>query len=223
MTTLSPEPPPGSAPTGTTVLTDHGALLAFLAAVFTRRGVPRDRAVEAARALCHGDLAGMDSHGVANLTRLYLPLLDEGRADPRANLRILTDLGAAVLLDARRSLGLWAGPDAMDLAVERAEHHGVGLVSVRGATHLGCAGYSALRAAERGLIGVGREHGGGPAQPPAAGGRGDPGGPHPAGGGGPGGRPPAVPAGHEYYGRPHRPGPPGRAGGAVAAGGGAVR
>ncbi|GHC82183.1 malate dehydrogenase [Nocardiopsis terrae] len=153
MTTLSPESP-GASPPGATVLTDHGALLSFLRQVFTGRGVPPGRAAEAARALCHGDLTGMDSHGVANLARLYLPLLDEGRADPRAEPRILADLGAAVLLDADRSLGLWAAPEAMDLAVRRAESHGVGLVSVRGATHLGCAGHPALRAAERGLVGV---------------------------------------------------------------------
>ncbi|MGW5877553.1 Ldh family oxidoreductase [Nocardiopsis terrae] len=153
MTTLSPESP-GASPPGATVLTDHGALLSFLTEVFAGRGVPPGRAAEAARALCHGDLTGMDSHGVANLARLYLPLLDEGRADPRAEPRILADLGAAVLLDADRSLGLWAAPEAMDLAVRRAESHGVGLVSVRGATHLGCAGHPALRAAERGLVGV---------------------------------------------------------------------
>ncbi len=153
MTTLSPEPP-GSAPERTAVLTDHDSLLAFLTGVFARRGLPRDRAVESARALCHGDLTGMDSHGVANLAGLYLPLLDEGRADPRAEPSIVTDLGAALLVDARRSLGLWSASWAMDLAVERAERHGVGMVSVRDATHLGCAGFHALRAAERGMIGV---------------------------------------------------------------------
>lgn len=42
----------------------------------------------------------------------------------------------------------------MDDAVARAERHGVGLVSVRGASHFGCAGFHALRAAQRGLIGV---------------------------------------------------------------------
>ncbi|GAA1444912.1 Ldh family oxidoreductase [Nocardiopsis tropica] len=152
MTTLSPESPP--AQERSTVTVDHDALLAFLTEVFAGRGLPRGRAAEAARALCHGDLTGMDSHGVANLAKLYLPLLDEGRADPGAEPRVLADLGAAVLLDARRSLGLWAASEAMDLAAQRAGEHGVGLVSVRGATHLGCAGYHALRAVERGMIGV---------------------------------------------------------------------
>ncbi|MEE2046649.1 M20/M25/M40 family metallo-hydrolase, partial [Nocardiopsis tropica] len=78
VTTLSPESPP--AQERATVTVDHDALLAFLTEVFAGRGLPRGRAAEAARALCHGDLSGMDSHGVANLAGLYLPLLEEGRA-----------------------------------------------------------------------------------------------------------------------------------------------
>lgn len=152
MTTL-PAPPEPS-PTRERVLVDHDALLDFLTRILVGRGLPRTRASEAARALCHGDLTGMDSHGVANLARLYLPLLDEGRADPEAEPRVVTDLGAAVLIDARRALGLWAASEAMDLAAERAQRHGVGLVAVRDATHLGCAGHHALRAVERGMIGV---------------------------------------------------------------------
>lgn len=149
-TTSPPQAPPGHG----TVVVDHDDLLDLTAGLFAHRGLPRRRAEESARALCHGDLAGPRSHGLANLTRLYLPLLDEGRADPVAEPRTLTDLGAAVLWDARRALGLWSASEAMDLAVERAARHGIGLVSVRGATHLGCAGYHALRAAEHGMVGV---------------------------------------------------------------------
>ncbi|QUX27320.1 Ldh family oxidoreductase [Nocardiopsis akebiae] len=151
MTTAAPTQAP---PEHEAVRVRHDDLVAFAAGVFADRGLPPDRAAEAARALCHGDLAGPRSHGLANLTRLYLPLLDEGRADPAAEPRVLADLGAAVLWDSRRALGLWAAGEAMDLAAERAARHGIGLVSVRGATHLGCAGYHALRAAERGMVGL---------------------------------------------------------------------
>ncbi|MFF6957316.1 Ldh family oxidoreductase [Streptomyces sp. NPDC008317] len=129
-------------------------LLTFVTGVFTRCGLAGERAATAAEALCYGDLAGMSSHGVTNLTRLYLPLFEERRADPAAEPDRTVDLGAAVRLDARRALGLWAAADAMDLAVERAERFGVGLVSVHNATHLGCAGYHAARAAHRGMVGL---------------------------------------------------------------------
>jgi LDH2 family malate/lactate/ureidoglycolate dehydrogenase len=138
----------------TPVLVDHAELYAALTGLLRGHGIPDHRARLAADALCHGDLTGLDSHGVFNLTRLYLPLLRSGRCDPRAEPRTLTDLGACAVVDARRALGLWAAAEAMDDAVARARRHGIGLVSVRGATHFGCAGFHAVRAAHAGMIGV---------------------------------------------------------------------
>jgi LDH2 family malate/lactate/ureidoglycolate dehydrogenase len=128
-------------------------LTAFSATVFAALGLPRERAGAAAEALCHGDLTGISSHGLANLSRLYVPLLESGRADPAAELRIVSDAGAAALVDASRALGLWAAGAAMDIAVERAARHGIGLVSVHNATHFGCAGHHALRAVHSGMLG----------------------------------------------------------------------
>lgn len=132
----------------------HADLLGFTSAVFAARGLAAERAHEAAKALCYGDLTGLNSHGLVNLTRLYLPLFDEGRINPRAEPRVVADRGAAVLLDAGRALGLWIAGAAMDVAAERAAEYGIGMVAVRGATHLGCAGHHALRAVTRGMIGL---------------------------------------------------------------------
>jgi LDH2 family malate/lactate/ureidoglycolate dehydrogenase len=132
----------------------HADLVSFTARVFRDRGVPPERALRAAEALCHGDLTGLSSHGLANLTRLYLPLFEEGRVDPAAEPETVTDLGACAHVDARRALGLWAAGEAMESAVDRAARHGIGLVSVRGGTHFGCAGHHATRAAARGMLGV---------------------------------------------------------------------
>ncbi|OLT11922.1 lactate dehydrogenase [Actinomadura sp. CNU-125] len=151
MTLLAADPPEQAADG---VRVHYAELIDFTTAVFAAHGVPRARAHAAARALCHGDLTGMESHGLANLTRLYLPLFAEGRVEPRADPRVLADRGAAVLLDAGRALGLWSAGAAMDLAADRAESYGIGMVSVRGATHFGCAGHHALRAVERGMIGL---------------------------------------------------------------------
>lgn len=136
------------------VLVPYEELLDFAAAVFAGRGVPAARARLAAEALCHGDLTGLSSHGLANLSRLYLPLFDDQRCDPDAEPVVLADRGAAVLLDGRRALGLWLAREAMELAVRRARTYGVGLVSVRDATHLGCAGHHAQQAVGHGMLGV---------------------------------------------------------------------
>jgi LDH2 family malate/lactate/ureidoglycolate dehydrogenase len=132
----------------------HTDLLSFTAGVFRDRGIPPARAHAAATALMYGDLHGLGSHGLANLRRLYLPLIDTGRCDPVAEPVVLRDTGAALHVDARAALGLWAAAEAMDLASEKALAYGIGLVSVRGGTHFGCAGFHAARAAERGLIGI---------------------------------------------------------------------
>lgn len=141
-------------PDGPAVRVAYPALLDWVAGVLGSRGLPADRARDSARALCHGDLTGFTTHGLTNLARLYLPLLDSGRCDPAAEPEIVNDAGASVLLDARRALGLWAAGRAMDLAVRRARSHGIGMVSVRGGTHFGCAGHHALRAVDHEMIGV---------------------------------------------------------------------
>ncbi len=136
------------------VRVDLEQLLGFVAAVFVARGLPTQRARTAADALCYSDLAGLGTHGLVNLTRLYLPLLDDARVDPRAHLQVVADRGAAALIDAHRALGLWAASEAMDMAVERAARYGIGMISVRAATHFACAGHHALRAVRHGMVGI---------------------------------------------------------------------
>jgi LDH2 family malate/lactate/ureidoglycolate dehydrogenase len=137
-----------------TVRLSYADLVSFTASVFADRGVPPTRAGQAAETLCYGDLTGLSSHGLANLGRLYLPLFEQGRVDPAAAPVVRNDLGACALVDAGRSLGLWAAADAMRSAMDRTVRHGVGLVSMRGATHVGCVGAHAVLAAEQGMIGV---------------------------------------------------------------------
>jgi LDH2 family malate/lactate/ureidoglycolate dehydrogenase len=137
----------------TGVRLDYHELVGFTAEVFTRRGMAPDRADIAARALVHGDLTGVTSHGLANLTRLYLPLFDDKRTNPTADLEVVADRGAAMLVDAHDALGLWSARAAMDLALERAETNGVALVSLYNGTHFGCAGHFTAHAAEQGAIG----------------------------------------------------------------------
>ena len=143
-----------TAPPAAAVRYPVGALLDFTAAVFVAHGLAPARATAAAEALCHGDITGTTSHGLVNLTRIYLPLLESGRADVDAEPRVAADRGAAVLLDGAGALGLWLAGEAMDLACRRAADYGVGLVSVRGGTHFGCAGHPALKAARRGMVGL---------------------------------------------------------------------
>ncbi|MGV9674966.1 Ldh family oxidoreductase [Nocardia sp. NPDC003482] len=131
---------------------DHDELVGFVAKIFAGRGVPADRAALAARALVYGDAAGLGSHGLANLTRLYLPLFDDRRVAPAADPTVVADRGAAAVVDAQRTLGLWTASAMLDDAAERAARHGVGVCFVRNATHFGCAGFHTRAQALRGRV-----------------------------------------------------------------------
>lgn len=137
-----------------TVRVPYRKLLAFARATFSEHGLPPARAHTAAAALCYADLRGLAPHGLTELTDLHLPMLSDGRADPTAEPEPLHDTGACALVEARGALGLWAASEAVDSAIDRAQQHGVGLVSVRGATPFGCAGVHAIRATRDGMIGV---------------------------------------------------------------------
>lgn len=140
--------------TGTPVRLRYEELVSYVAQVFIACGLPVARARLAAEALCYGDLTGHSSHGLANLTRLYLALFDEARVDPKAEPQVVADRGAAALVDAHRALGLWAASEAMDMAVERAARYGIGMISVRSGTHFGCAGHHAARAVRHDMVGI---------------------------------------------------------------------
>jgi LDH2 family malate/lactate/ureidoglycolate dehydrogenase len=152
--TRSTAPAPPAPASDALIRIDHADLVSFTTQVFQAHGVPASRAALAAEALCYGDLTGITSHGLTNLSRLYLPLFSDARVDPTAQPRVLADRGAAVLVDGQRALGLWAASEAVDTAADRAAEYGVGVVSVRNSTHIGCAGYHAARAVRRGMIGL---------------------------------------------------------------------
>ncbi len=130
------------------------ALIELVTEVFIAHDLPWSRARMAAEALCHGDLTGAPETGVAELTRLHLPMLANGMVRPRAEPLMIADRGAAALIDYRRAPGLWAVGDAMDRAVSRAGRYGVGLMSVRGVGPFGRAGHHAARALPHTMIGL---------------------------------------------------------------------
>lgn len=127
-------------------------LKAFSASVFMHCGVPEADAIQAADVLSRSDLRGIDSHGVARL-RSYFELLEAGRINPRPNVRIVRERGSVATVDGDNGLGLVVAPRANEIAMDKAERHGSGWVSVCNSNHFGIAGYYPLQALERNLIG----------------------------------------------------------------------
>jgi L-2-hydroxycarboxylate dehydrogenase (NAD+) len=124
----------------------------FSARVFMHVGVPRDDAHLAADVLAAADLRGVDSPGVARL-HAYFEMLESGRINPKANVRVIRELPGTATVDGDNGLGLVVGPKANAIAMEKALAVGSGWVSVSNTNHFGVAGYYPMQALKHDLIG----------------------------------------------------------------------
>ncbi|HEX9788534.1 MAG TPA: Ldh family oxidoreductase, partial [Candidatus Binatia bacterium] len=124
----------------------------FTIEVFMHFGVPKADAEQAADVLIKSDLRGVDSHGVARL-HTYFEMLELGRINPTPNVKIVREKASVATVDGDNGLGLVVGPKANEIAMDKAEQHGSGWVSVGNTNHFGIAGYYPLKALERDLIG----------------------------------------------------------------------
>jgi L-2-hydroxycarboxylate dehydrogenase (NAD+) len=136
-----------------TVRIPYERLLDFTIAIFRGMGCPDQDARIAATTLLSADLRGIDSHGVARLSG-YVRLQEAGRANPRPNLRIIHETPSTAVVDGDSGLGLVVAPFAMQVAIEKATQVGTGWVSVQHSNHFGIAGYHALKAVEKNMIGI---------------------------------------------------------------------
>jgi L-2-hydroxycarboxylate dehydrogenase (NAD+) len=135
------------------VRVDAPALLRWTTEVVHRLGSPEDIATDVAEILVASDLRGIASHGTARLPQ-YVKLADARVMDPAARPRLERGKAALSLFDAQNGFGHHAGRVAIDHAIERARDNGTAIAVVRNSNHYGIAGWYAMRAASRGMIGV---------------------------------------------------------------------
>lgn len=115
-------------------------------------GCSNEHAALAADVLLQADLRGIDSHGVARLIG-YVRLWENKRINTCPNISIVHETATTATVDGDAGLGLVVAPFAMRLAIQKAETYGSGWVSVRNSNHFGIAGYHALMAVEKDMVG----------------------------------------------------------------------
>ncbi len=103
--------------------------------------------------LVEANLTGHDSHGVGMIPRYVESLLEGGLAVNQHPARVL-DTGALLRLDGRRGYGQVVGREALVLGIERAQQHGVCVVTLANAHHLGRIGHFAEMAVAEGLVSI---------------------------------------------------------------------
>jgi LDH2 family malate/lactate/ureidoglycolate dehydrogenase len=128
-------------------------LLRFAQRVLTALDTPPATARIVAESLVEADVRGVATHGVVRLPS-YRRQVDDQEVRAQAQPRVVHEHGATAYVDGGQAFGALTAEFCIDLATERAERHGVGAVSARGCMHFGAAARYALRAAQRGLVGI---------------------------------------------------------------------
>ncbi|WP_027004008.1 Ldh family oxidoreductase [Hugenholtzia roseola] len=139
--------------TTSTTTFSYSQLRDFTTAIFERMGFSVSDAHLASEVLLSADLRGVDSHGVARLSG-YLRLWEVGRINPKAEIKIVHQTPSTARIDAQAGLGLVVAPKAMQIAMEKAEQVGTGWVSIYNSNHYGIAGYHAMLALPKDMIGI---------------------------------------------------------------------
>jgi L-2-hydroxycarboxylate dehydrogenase (NAD+) len=129
------------------------ALRRFVTEVLLALAVPEDEARIVADVLVSADLRGVESHGVQRL-HFYVDDLRQRHASPVARLRVLSEWPALAYLDGGASLGHVVSFRAMRKCMDMAEKAGAACVTVTNSRHFGIAGYYAMMALERDMIGL---------------------------------------------------------------------
>src|SRR6266567_1737611 len=99
------------------------------------------------------DLSGVGSHG-AQLLPALVRNIRRGITSPDPRIEVLVEYPASVLAQTERGIGRYVSATGMDMAVERAQSHGIGAVAIRGVAHWGRGHSYALRAARAGMVGL---------------------------------------------------------------------
>lgn len=119
--------------------------------IVERGGSEPDEAMRVAQNLVLANASGHDSHGVGMLPR-YVDALLEGGLSVNQHVRVELDTGALVRLDGGAGYGQVVGHEAMELGVPRAMRHGVCVVALANAHHLGRIGHWAEQCLAEGLV-----------------------------------------------------------------------
>lgn len=134
------------------LLFQENTLRTFTECIFKAIGCPEKDAALATDVLLSSDLRGIDSHGVARLSG-YVRLWEKQRINTNPNITIVHETATTATVDGDSGLGLVVAPFAMNLAMEKAEKYGSGWVSVRNSNHFGIAGYHAMQAVKKDMVG----------------------------------------------------------------------
>lgn len=128
-------------------------LTRFAVAALTANGVPATDAQIVAESLVDAQLRGITSHGMPILA-YAIGWIKRGIVDAHPAITRPMDSGSTAIIDGDGGMGQVVATAAIDLAIEKAHEHGVGMVLARRSFHTGALATYADRAAAHGCIGL---------------------------------------------------------------------
>ncbi len=126
----------------------------FTVDVMVKAGIPEDDAKIIGDVLLQADKFGIDSHGVNRLKPIYLDRIKDGILNPVTRFEVVREGPTTAVVDGHNGMGHVIAFRSMNMAIGKAKEYGMGMVAVRNSTHYGIAGYYALMAAGRNMIGI---------------------------------------------------------------------
>lgn len=124
-----------------------------VAAIFMAAGTPERHAQITADALTLASLRGVDTHGATNVVR-YTESILEGIFKSPQEIKVISESDTTALLSCGWGLGHPAAHIGMEMAMDKAAAHGVGMSTIRDGHHIGMLAYYAMLALERDMIGI---------------------------------------------------------------------
>ncbi len=128
-------------------------LLSAVTRIFAACGLQPHDARLVADSLVAADLRAVHSHGVLRVPD-YVAKLATGGVNPVGRPFVDRNTGAVAVVDGNNAMGQVAANFAMEVAMQRAGQHGVGIAAVRGSNHCGAMFYYTLRPIGQGMIGI---------------------------------------------------------------------
>ena len=136
-----------------TVTIDADVLEPLLADIMAAAGCSTHEARGIARRLVGANLAGHDSHGVVR-TQRYVQYLQHGVQLAGVTVDVVLDGGAFAVVDGKFGMGQTVGEQAVQIGIDKAGEHGVAVIALRHAGHLGRIGDWAEMAAAAGVVSI---------------------------------------------------------------------
>ena len=128
-------------------------LRALVNQILLAAGASQRNASGVADHLVAANLAGVDTHGIHHLGG-YVKMIKDGVLAPTADPEVVKEGPTSALLRGNWGFGHVTARDAMEVAINKAEEHGVAVTAIVETTHIGRLGYYVEMAAERQMIGM---------------------------------------------------------------------